>query len=85
MNKELPIPYGDYLYLEPIMDKGVLQKTLNSYAKVLAIGPDVKDTQIGDYVAYEKWDKPEFLDKEGNHHHFLREREAICRLPASWI
>lgn len=82
---ELPIPYGDYLYLEPVEEAGVLSKTLNSYAKVLAIGPDVKSTTVGEYVAYEKWDKPEFLDKNEKVHHFLREREAICRLPASWI
>lgn len=82
---ELPIPYSDYLYLEPVQDTGVLSKTLNSYAKVLAIGKDVKDTKVGDYVAYEKWDKPEFLDKNEVSHHFLREREAICILPVSWI
>ena len=82
---DLPIPYGDYLYLEPVEEVGVLRKTLNSYAKVLAIGKDVKDTKVGDYVAYEKWDKPEFLDKNEKAHHFLREREAICILPESWI
>jgi len=82
---DLPIPYSDYLYLEPVQDTGVLSNTLNSYAKVLAIGQDVKHTKVGDYVAYEKWDKPEFLDKNNQSHHFIREREAICILPPSWI
>ncbi len=82
---ELPKPYTDYLYLEPVVDTGILSKTLNSYAKVIAIGKDVKDTKVGDYVAYEKWDKPDFLDKNNNAHHFLRERDAIAILPESWI
>lgn len=83
---DLPTPYRDYLFIEPVVDVGALSKTLNSYAKVLAIGKDVKETAVGDYVAYEKWDKPEFLLKDGETSaHFLRESEAICKLPSSWI
>lgn len=82
---DLPIPYGDYLFIEPIEDVGAISRTLNEYAKVLAIGPDVKDTKVGDYVAFEKWDKPSFLKKDESVAHFLRESEAICKLPESWI
>lgn len=85
MNEELPIPYTDYLYIQPVEDVGVLNKTLNHYAKVLAIGPDVKSTAIGEYVAFEKWDKPEFPLKDGTVCHFLREKEAIAKLPSSWL
>lgn len=85
MNEELPIPYKDYMYIEPVEDIGALSKTLNSYALVKAIGPDVKDTKVGECVAFEKWDKPEFLKKDGTTAHFLRESEAICKLPESWI
>lgn len=85
MNEELPTPYGDYMYIQPVEDVGALTKTLNSYAKVLAIGPDVKNTSVGEYVAFEKWDKPEFLKKDETPAHFLRESEAICKLPSSWI
>lgn len=82
---DLPLPYGDYLFIEPVVDAGVLTNTLNHYAKVLAIGPDVKSTAIGDYVAFEKWDKPEFPLKDGRVCHFLKESEAICKLPVSWV
>lgn len=85
MDTELPIPYTDYLFIEPVKEVGIVTETLNCYAKVLAIGPDVKSTQAGDYVAFEKWDKPEFLLKNGTVCHFLRESEAICKLPPSWI
>lgn len=85
MNEELPIPYTDYLYIKPVEEKGELQITLNHYAEVIAIGPDVKNTKVGDFVAFEKWDKPEFPLKDGSICHFLREHEAICKLPASWI
>lgn len=85
MTEELPTPYTDYLFIEPVADNGYAVKTLNCYAKVLAIGPDVKSTKVGDYVAFEKWDKPEFLRKDETVAHFLREREAICKLPTSWI
>lgn len=81
---ELPIPYGDYLFIEPVEETGVLSKTLNCYAKVLAIGPAVKDTNIGDYVAFERWDKPDVVIKD-RLYHFLKESEAIAKLPTSLI
>lgn len=73
-------PYGDYLFIEPIESVSVLGKSLNCYAKVLAVGPAVTQTAIGDYVAFEKWDKPEFVVNE-KLFHFLKESEAICKLP----
>lgn len=82
---DLPIPYGDYMFIEPVEEVGILRKTLNSYAKVLAIGEEVKHTKVGEYVAYEKWDKPEFLKKDETVAHFLRESEAICKLPDTWL
>jgi hypothetical protein len=85
MNNELPIPYTDYLFIEPVAEVGIVSSTLNCYAKVLAIGPDVKNTKVGEYVAFEKWDKPEFLMKNKQVAHFLRESEAICKLPESWV
>lgn len=84
MNNELPKPYSDYLFIEPFEDIGAVSRTLNCYAKVLAIGPDVKDTEIGEYVAFEKWDKPEILIKD-KVYHFLKESEAISKVPESWI
>ena len=50
----LPIPYGDYMFIEPVVDAGILAQTLNHYAKVLAVGPDVKYTEVGEFVAFEK-------------------------------
>lgn len=82
---DLPTPYSDYLYIDPVVDQGAVLKTLNSYAKVLAIGPDVKDTKIGDYILFEKWDKPEVLLKDDKVVHFIREKDAICKIPESWL
>lgn len=84
MNDKLPEPLWDLLLIEPVVDEGLLGKTLNHYAKVLAVGPDVKTIVVGDYVAFEKWDKPEFPVKE-RVFHLLPEKFALCKVPLSWI
>lgn len=83
---KLPIPYTDYLYIKPSERKQVLvseKKTLQTYGEVIAVGPEAKSTQVGDVVAFELWDKPEFELQDGTVCHFVRERDAICKLDLS--
>lgn len=76
-------PYTDYLYIKPQeKDSDVFKqrKTLFEVAEVLAVGPEVKHTSIGDMVAYEHWDMPDVLGIDGKTYCFLRERDAICKM-----
>lgn len=82
---ELPLPYTDFLFIAPIERKMVIGTSLNMYARVLAVGPEVKNTTVGDIVAFELWDKPEFKLESGITCHFLREKDAVCKLPESMI
>lgn len=77
------IPYTDYLYIEPIEAKQVMvsdNRRLERYGRVLAIGKEVVDTKVGDYIAFEMWDLKEFTTSDGKAYKFVSEREAICRL-----
>lgn len=83
---DLPIPYGDYLYVIPEEKKLVVGgKTLQTYGKVLSKGPEATHTELGDIVAFELWDKPEFPLANGKICNFVREKDAICKLPESFI
>ena len=81
---DLPTPLGNMLYIEPTVNEGVLSKSLNCTAKVLAVGKDVKEVKVGDYIHFEKWDKPEVLKKDGNIAHYIKESDAIAIVPESW-
>ena len=88
MNNELPIPFTDYIYLKPVKKQKILvneQSTLYTFGEVLAIGDEVKHTKVGEYVAFELWDKPEFELLNGEVCHFVREKDAVCKLPESWV
>lgn len=82
---DLPQPYGDFLYIEPLENKQVLGNALKTIGKVLAKGTMAESTEIGDYVAFELWDKPEFTLKDGKTCHFVREKDLICKVPESWV
>lgn len=86
MDKELPIPYTDFLYVNPVERKSALGTiSLQTIGEVLAIGEEVTKTKVGDYVAFELWDKPEFQTLDGKSCHFIREKDVICKIPLSWI
>lgn len=88
MNNELPIPYTNYLYINPVEKKQVLvsdKNQLQTYGEVLAIGQDVKNTNVGDFVAFELWDKPEFEMSDGKVCHFVKETDVVCKIPLSWV
>lgn len=85
MSEELPIPLWDNMYIEPVVTNDVLSKSLNSYAKVLSIGKDVQQVKVGDYIHFEKWDKPEVLKKDGTTAHYIKESDAISIVPPSWV
>lgn len=73
-------PYTDYLCLEPVEKKdGPVADTgnLQTFGKVIAIGPNVTSTKVGDYVAFELWDLKDFTIDEKKYY-FVREAEAIC-------
>lgn len=87
-NNELPIPYTDFLYVIPVEKKQILvgdRGTLQTYGKILAKGPEAINTELGDYVAFELWDKAEFQLANGKICHLVREKDMLCKLPASWI
>lgn len=73
--------YRDFLYVEPVAINVPLgAPQLNTFAKVLAIGPDVKNTQVGEYVAFELWDKPEVPDQDNKAFHFVKESDVIAKV-----
>jgi len=78
----IPIPYTDYLYIKPCERKQILVSDtgrLETYGEVLAIGDEVRNTKVGDFVAFELWDKAEFQVGEETYH-FVKEKDAICKL-----
>lgn len=90
MNNDLPVLNSDFLYIEPIESKQIVGNALKTIGKVLAIGEDLKIQakpfiKVGDYVAFELWDKPEFQLKDGKMAHFVREKDVICKVPESWL
>lgn len=76
------IPYGEYLYVEPVEKGQVLvseRATLQTYGKVLEIGDEVKRTGVGDVVAFELWDLCNF-SLDGKEKYFVKESNVICKL-----
>lgn len=62
------------------------EKKFNLYGKVLAVGKDVKEIMVGDYIGFAKWGLSH-LDINGTRHYFVPEKENIglVIVPASWI
>lgn len=87
MNEDFLIPYSNELCIEPVEKKQVLvsdQGNLQTYGKVLAKGPEVQETGIGDYLAFEIWDD-RAIDINEKRYHFVKEDKIICRIPQNWI
>lgn len=79
-------PYTDYLYIKPIERKQTMVRqkaTLFEVAEVIAIGPEVKNTKVGDLVSYEHWDMPDVEGMDSKTYCFLKERDAICKFKVS--
>lgn len=75
-------PYSDFLSIRPLEKKSIIaqsQARIQEVGEVIEIGPEVKNTKVGDYVAFEKWDKPEFT-YEDTTFHLIREKDAVCKL-----
>lgn len=82
MNSSKVKPYSDFLYIEPMEKSSIIvssQRRLQTFGKVLEIGNQVTETKIGDIVAFELWDKPEFEMNDVTYH-FIREKDVICKL-----
>lgn len=76
-------PYTDYLYIKPVEKKQTLvtqRRSLFEVGEVVVVGPEAKNTKVGDYVAYEHWDMPDIEGMDGNLYCFIREKDAICKL-----
>lgn len=56
---ELIKPLMEEMLVEPVEKKDVLvmdgERKLYTYGKVLAIGPEVKYVQVGDYIGFAVW------------------------------
>lgn len=86
MENDLPIPFADYLYIIPVEKQLIVGgKTLQTYGTVLAKGKDALNTELGDIVAFELQDKPEFISAEGKTYNFVRERDCMTKLPKSFL
>lgn len=85
MPEELPIPYGDFIYISPVERKQILGNTLSTVGKVIAVGDEAVNTHIGDMVAFELWDKPEFVLPNDKVYHFVREKDLIAKIPLSLL
>lgn len=82
--EDLPIPFQDFLYVQPYKKNGFLKTDkaeLLTYGKVLAKGKEATHTEIGDFVAFEFQDKPEFLSKDDVVYDFVKEKDCMCKLP----
>lgn len=87
VNNELEdMPYGDMLYVKPVEKQLVVGgKTLQTYGTVLAKGKDALNTDLGDIVAFELQDKPEFIAADGTVYNFVREKDCMTKLPKSFL
>lgn len=68
--------------LQPIEKEQVLVSdtgNLQTFGKVLAIGKDVTDTNVGDLVAFELWDLRDFSINDTKNY-FIKESESICKI-----
>lgn len=81
------IPYTNELCIEPVKKEQILvsdQGNLQTYGEVIAAGPEVENTKVGDYVAFEIWDD-RAIDINDKRYHFIKEDKAITKIPTSWI
>jgi hypothetical protein len=82
--ENLPIPLQDFLCVLPYTKNSLLIRDKAeklTYGKVLTKGIEAIHTEIGDYVAFEYQDKPEFLSKDDVVYDFVREKDCMCKLP----
>lgn len=87
MNSSDVIPYFEYVVVEPIEKKQILvadNAKLETFGKVVAIGPEVSTTKVGEYVAFELWDVKDcsINDKKL---YTVQESRLILKVPMSWV
>lgn len=86
MDSDLPIPFQDFLYIALIEKQLIVGGTrLQTYGTVLAKGKDTLNTELGDIVAFELQDKPEFIAADGTIYNFVREKDCMTKLPKSFL
>lgn len=89
-NNEFLKPYFNLMVVEPIEKNDTLvadgDKKFNLYGKVLAIGPDVKQVQVGDCIGFSLWALTH-LEINDNRYYFVPEVDGIglVGVPKSWI
>lgn len=84
--EDLPIPLQDFLYVKPYEKKSILvsdKNSLQTYGIVCAKGEEATHVKIGDYVAFEFQDKPEFISIHNEMYNFVKEKDCMCILPAN--
>lgn len=79
--------YFDNCVIEPVEKKQILvtdNGRLETYGKVVVVGPDVKHTHVGDYIAFELWDVRDcsLNDKKL---YVVSEQRFILKIPVSAI
>ncbi len=80
-------PYFEYVLIEPIEKKQVLvadTAKLETFGKVVSVGPEVQHTKVGDYVAFELWDVKD-CSVNDKKLYTVQESRLIIKLPSTWI
>lgn len=80
-------PYFEYVLIEPVEKKQILvadNAKLETYGKVVAIGKEVTETQVGDYVAFELWDVKD-CSVNDKKLYTVKESMLILKIPSSWV
>lgn len=80
-------PYFEYVIVEPVQKKQVLVSEsgkLETFGKVVAVGPDATSTKVGDYVAFEMWDVKDCSINEKKLYS-VQESRLILKIPVSWV
>ncbi len=80
-------PYFEYVIIEPLEKTKIILSEgskLETYGKVVATGPDVSQTKVGDYVAFELWDVKD-CSINGKKLYSVQESRLILKIPVSWV
>lgn len=80
-------PYFEYVLIEPVEKKQILvsdNSKLETYGKVVAIGKEVTETNIGDYVAFELWDVKD-CSVNDKKLYSVQESKLILKIPMHWV
>lgn len=72
-------PISNRIYIQPEVSESVLKLSTpqkKEKGKVLAVGPDVKEVQVGDYVIFTPW-AVDVYEENGEKYYFVSEDPVV--------